>query len=58
MFSILVYKVKTPIFATLLKEGGQTPSFDPVAQPVEHLTFNQGVMGSNPIGITKAASCK
>ena len=26
---------------------------EPVAQPVEHLTFNQGVMGSNPIGLTK-----
>ncbi len=25
---------------------------DPVAQAVEHLTFNQGVMGSSPIGIT------
>jgi hypothetical protein len=25
---------------------------EPVAQPVEHLTFNQGVMGSNPIGLT------
>lgn len=23
-----------------------------VAQPVEHLTFNQGVMGSNPIALT------
>jgi hypothetical protein len=28
---------------------------DPVAQSVEHLTFNQGVMGSSPIGIT---TCK
>lgn len=27
---------------------------EPVAQPVEHLTFNQGVMGSNPIGLTTA----
>ena len=24
----------------------------PVAQPVEHLTFNQGVAGSNPAGLT------
>ena len=24
----------------------------PVAQPVEHLTFNQGVTGSNPVGLT------
>lgn len=26
--------------------------FDLVAQSVEHLTFNQGVMGSSPIEIT------
>ena len=25
---------------------------EPVAQPVEHLTFNQGVSGSNPDGLT------
>ena len=25
---------------------------EPVAQPVEHLTFNQGVTGSNPRGLT------
>ena len=25
---------------------------DPVAQPVEHITFNDGVLGSNPNGIT------
>ena len=24
----------------------------PVAQSVEHLTFNQRVMGSNPVGLT------
>jgi hypothetical protein len=24
----------------------------PIAQPVEHLTFNQGVAGSNPAGLT------
>ena len=24
------------------------PQCDPLAQPVEHLTFNQGVRGSNP----------
>src|SRR5262249_59410402 len=29
---------------------------EPVAQPVEHLTFNQGVPGSNPGGLTK--QCK
>lgn len=29
---------------------------DPVAQSVEHLTFNQGVMGSSPIGITRATN--
>ena len=27
-------------------------SEEPVAQPVEHLTFNQGVSGSNPDGLT------
>jgi hypothetical protein len=26
---------------------------EPVAQSVEHLTFNQGVMGSIPIGLTR-----
>ena len=26
---------------------------EPVAQPVEHLTFNQGVAGSNPAGLTR-----
>ena len=26
---------------------------EPVAQPVEHLTFNQRVSGSNPDGLTK-----
>jgi hypothetical protein len=26
---------------------------EPVAQPEEHLTFNQGVAGSNPAGLTK-----
>jgi hypothetical protein len=29
---------------------------EPVAQPVEHLTFNQGVPGSNPGGLTKFAN--
>ena len=29
------------------------PLCEPVAQPVEHLTFNQGVAGSNPAGLTK-----
>jgi hypothetical protein len=32
---------------------GLLPIADPVAQPVEHLTFNQRVVGSNPAGITK-----
>jgi len=31
----------------------QESRVDLVAQPVEHLTFNQGVMGSNPIEITQ-----
>ena len=28
------------------------PPEEPVAQPVEHLTFNQRVSGSNPDGLT------
>lgn len=32
---------------------GKIKLADPVAQSVEHLTFNQGVMGSSPIGITR-----
>ena len=27
--------------------------YDPLAQMVEHLTFNQGVDGSNPLWVTK-----
>ncbi len=30
--------------------------FDPLAQLVEHNTFNVGVMGSSPMRITKAAN--
>jgi hypothetical protein len=26
---------------------------EPVAQPVEHVTFNHGVAGSSPAGLTK-----
>lgn len=26
-------------------------SIEPVAQPVEHVTFNHGVVGSNPTGL-------
>lgn len=29
-------------------------SFDLVAQPVEHLTFNQVAAGSNPAGVTES----
>jgi hypothetical protein len=36
----------------LLKSAPKYRSFDLVAQSVEHLTFNQGVMGSSPIEIT------
>ena len=32
--------------------GPHMASWEPVAQPVEHLTFNQGVSGSNPDGLT------
>ena len=41
-----------PLFKRLLRNKKRS---DPVAQSVEHLTFNQGVMGSSPIGIT---TCK
>ena len=41
-----------PLFKGRLKNKKRS---DPVAQSVEHLTFNQGVMGSSPIGIT---TCK
>lgn len=27
-------------------------AFEPVAQSVEHVTFNHGVQGSNPCGLT------
>jgi hypothetical protein len=37
----------------LLDEGAHMSLEEPVAQPVEHLTFNQGVKGSNPFGLTK-----
>ena len=39
------------IFAPAFEKAG-----DLVAQSVEHLTFNQGVMGSSPIGITTIAT--
>lgn len=32
---------------------GRAITTEPVAQPVEHLTFNQGVAGSSPAGLTK-----
>lgn len=31
---------------------GRNRRDEPVAQPVEHLTFNQGVLGSSPSGLT------
>ena len=31
--------------------------YEPLAQSVEHLTFNQGVRGSNPRWLTKKAPC-
>jgi hypothetical protein len=38
-------------------DQAQTRSYtrrsEPVAQPVEHLTFNQGVVGSSPTGLAK-----
>jgi DNA ligase-1 len=46
-----------------LKVGGSIPPvptklLDLIAQLVEHLTFNQGVLGSNPSGITKLKNMK
>lgn len=35
-----------------------TVTKDLVAQSVEHLTFNEGVMGSNPLGITNSDMVK
>lgn len=40
------------IFASPLEKGLLNLK-DSVAQLVEHLTFNQGVLGSNPSGITE-----
>jgi hypothetical protein len=47
--------VKTPPFHG--GNGGSIPprvtkNFEPLAQLVEHLTFNQGVVGSNPTWLT------
>jgi hypothetical protein len=41
----LVYDGSNPSFPTIF-------IYDPLAQLVEHLTFNQGVRGSNPRWIT------
>ena len=32
--------------------------YDSLAQPVEHLTFNQGATGSNPVRVTNSKSHK
>lgn len=47
----------TPIFAPPFGNAWQKDTFrvDFVAQPVEHLTFNQRVPGSNPGEITKSS---
>ncbi len=37
-----------PYLCVALRNWGK----DPVAQPVEHITFNDRVLGSNPSGIT------
>ena len=42
---------KTTIFAARFRSLLQNWN-DSVAQPVEHYTFNVGVLGSNPSGIT------
>ena len=48
---------KAYIFATLLKgatdrKDSKTKRSDSVAQLVEHITFNDGVLGPSPSGIT------
>lgn len=40
------------VLASLFKGHSILPFKDSVAQLVEHHTFNVGVMGSNPIGVT------
>ena len=42
---VLIKQGHVPIFPHIPEEG-------PVAQLVEHLTFNQRVTGSNPVGLT------
>src|SRR5882757_305060 len=42
----------THAILTLPLGGAHMLPEEPVAQPVEHLTFNQGVPGSNPGGLT------
>jgi hypothetical protein len=42
----------THAILTLPLGGAHMSPEEPVAQPVEHLTFNQGVSGSNPDGLT------
>ena len=44
--------VNLPLHPLLTKRINFTGFYDLVAQSVEHLTFNQGVMGSSPIEIT------
>jgi hypothetical protein len=42
---------------SLLTQGRAAPThapYEPVAQVVEHLTFNQVVLGSSPSGLTKS----
>ena len=43
--SLLTYPILPPMVRA-------TSLVDPVAQSVEHVTFNHGVVGSNPTGIT------
>lgn len=40
------------VLASLFNGQAILPFNDSVAQLVEHHTFNVGVMGSNPIGVT------
>jgi hypothetical protein len=58
---LLDYVVEEPCFAAIcgLRKAGEahirmrvSTRVEPVAQSVEHVTFNHGVQGSNPCGLT------
>ena len=51
-----IQRTRLPVFQGDPRAGNPGTSYEPdtrfvsVAQSVEHLTFNQGVAGSNPVG--------